>query len=162
LALVAVVGLGIWSDAAEEAPGEAAGHLGLSGLVSASVANAAQSSNRWYALLIGIPLLLWATRSLLRALIVVHRLVWTDVRAMAPKPTPAATIRLLAVLIAYFVAAALVTAIQARTLAGGIVLAALDGIVFAAFWLLVILRLPHRGASWRDLLPGALLFGLGI
>jgi len=161
-ALVAVVGLGIVSDASSETPEHAADGVGLGGLVSSSVANAAEGSNRWYALLIGIPLLLWATRSLLRALIVVHRLVWMDVRSMAPKPTPAATLRLLAVLVAYLVASAVVTAIQADSLPAGILASAVDGVVFAAFWLVLILPLPHRGAGWRDLVPGALLFGLGI
>ena len=41
--------------------------------------------------LIGIPLLLWATRSLLKAVVVVHRLVWGDPRRTVPKPTLAAT-----------------------------------------------------------------------
>src|SRR5262245_33605564 len=62
-ALVAVAGLGIAADAAEESPKRAAESMGLSGLVTNSVASAANSSARWYALVIGIPLLVIATRS---------------------------------------------------------------------------------------------------
>ena len=68
-----------------------ADELGLGGFVSRSIEGAAESPNRWYALLIGVPILLWVTRSLLRVLIGAHRLVWGEVRAVAPKATPAAT-----------------------------------------------------------------------
>jgi uncharacterized BrkB/YihY/UPF0761 family membrane protein len=30
------------------------------------------------------------------------------------------------------------------------------------FWLLVTMKLPHRDADWKSLLPGALTFGVGI
>ena len=102
-ALVSVGGLGLASEAVAETPEEAARTLGASALVSTSVANAAQGPGRWYALVIGIPILLWVTRSLLRALIVTHRLLWQDVRASAPKPTVLGTFRLLALLLGFSV-----------------------------------------------------------
>ena len=67
LTFVAIAGLGIASDAASRSPESAARSMGLAGLVSNSVASAANSSARWYALLIGIPLLVYTTRSLLYA-----------------------------------------------------------------------------------------------
>src|SRR4051794_28405691 len=76
LALVLVAGLGFASETSSQSPAEAAGSLGLSGLVSTSVAQAAEGSARWYALLVGIPILVYVTRGLLRALIGIHRLVW--------------------------------------------------------------------------------------
>jgi membrane protein len=33
---------------------------------------------------------------------------------------------------------------------------------FAGFWLLVSMRLPHGDANWKGLIPGAILFGVGI
>src|SRR5262245_59111938 len=63
LALVAVAGFGIAADASSGSPEEAAESLGIEGLVSNSIAHAAESPKRWYALLIGIPILVWATRS---------------------------------------------------------------------------------------------------
>ena len=83
-ALVVVGGIGI-AASTSETPEGAAKSLGLPGLVSDSVAHAAQGSSRWYALLIGIPVLLWATRGLLRALIIVHRLIWGDPRKAGGK-----------------------------------------------------------------------------
>jgi uncharacterized BrkB/YihY/UPF0761 family membrane protein len=160
-ALVVVGGIGFTSQAASESPETAARKLGLSGLASNSVAEAAQGSSRWYALLIGIPVLLWATRNLLRALVVVHRLVWGASRRTVPRATFVATIRLLALLIAY-------TAVQevSRIVAswpGTVVLGALIGFLGTiAVWLLISIRLPHGDAPWVALVPGAILLGAGL
>ena len=77
LALVTVAGLGFAATASDESPEEAAEAFGLEGLITTSIANAANSPNRWYALLIGVPILVWATRGVLRVLIGAHRLVDT-------------------------------------------------------------------------------------
>jgi uncharacterized BrkB/YihY/UPF0761 family membrane protein len=161
LALVAVAGLGIAADASSETPEEAATSLGFEGLVSSSIANAADSPNRWYALLIGIPALIWVTRSLLRALIGAHRLVWTDERARAPKPRLGATLRLLVLLLSFGVVSAAASAVRAWSTGPGVLatLAAFAG--YAGLWLLVSLQLPHRSAGWVELVPGALVFGVG-
>jgi membrane protein len=161
LALVAVAGLGIAADASSETPEEAATSLGFEGLVSSSIANAADSPNRWYALLIGIPALIWVTRSLLRALIGAHRLVWTDERTRSPKPKLGATLRLLVLLLSFGVVSAAASAVRAWSTGPGVLatLAAFAG--YAGLWLLVSLQLPHRSAGWVELLPGALVFGVG-
>ena len=161
LALVAVAGLGLAADSASESPEEAAESLGVGGLISSSIANAANSSNRWYALLVGIPVLLWLTRSVLRALIAAHRLVWADVRAAAPKATALATVRLLGLLLALLVLSGLASTVRAWSPGIGVISTLLVALPSAGVWLLVSLRLPHRGAPWTALIPGALLFGLG-
>jgi uncharacterized BrkB/YihY/UPF0761 family membrane protein len=162
LALVAVVGLGIAADASSESPTEAADSVGLASLVSSSVASAASSSTRWYALLVGIPILLYTTRSVLRALIGVHRLVWTEMRATTPKPTVEATIKLLVALVACLVLAGLGTTARHGSIFLGIVATALIAAPYAAIWLLVSMKLPHRDADWQALVPGAILFGFGL
>jgi len=161
-ALVAVAGLGITADAASESPQHAAKSAGLGGLVSSSVASAAESSARWYALLIGIPVLVWATRSVLRALIGAHRLVWLDERAAAPRPTLRASLSLLAVLLAFYVVSGLASAARASSGEFGLLATLVSGATYVGLWLLVSRRLPHRGAGWSALLPGALLFGCGV
>jgi uncharacterized BrkB/YihY/UPF0761 family membrane protein len=160
--LVLVAGLGIAADAAGDSPIEAAKTLGLAGLVSQSVASAATGSGRWYAVLVGVPVLFYATRSVLRALIGAHRLVWTDLRAAAPRPTPKATARLLGLLLAFFVFTGLAGAARAWSTGVGIVVTLLMVVPYAGFWLLVTMRLPHRDAGWKGLVPGALAFGIGI
>ncbi len=162
LALVAVAGLGLAAGASSTSPEQAAKSIGLAGLVSNSVASAAKSSERWYALLIGVPIVLLTIRSVLRALIVIHRLVWAEPRTTVPKPTIRATCELLAAIVAYFAVAALAAAIRASSSLSGLVAVLLIPIPYAALWLLISSRLPHRGAPWRALVPGALLFGLGI
>jgi uncharacterized BrkB/YihY/UPF0761 family membrane protein len=160
LALVLVAGLGIAASAASTSPDQAAGSLGLAGLVSSSVESAAKGSSRWYALIVGVPILLWATRSLLRALIGVHRLVWTDLRDAAPRPTVAATARLLVLILSLtFISAA---AAAARSWSGpaGVIASVALTLAYAGVWLVISLGLPHRGAGWRELIPGALLFGV--
>jgi uncharacterized BrkB/YihY/UPF0761 family membrane protein len=161
-ALVCVAGLGIAADAASESPQDAAGSLGLSGLVSSSIASAARSSGRWYALLIGIPVLLVATRSVLRVLIGAHRLIWVDVRAAAPKPTIGASLSLLAVFLVIYGVSALASAARAWSEAPGVLVTLAVGSLYVVVWVFVSLRLPHRDASWLALVPGALLFGAGI
>ena len=162
LALVAVAGLGIAASAESGSPESVVRSTGLTGLVSSSVASAAESSGRWYALLVGIPILLYATRSLLRTLIAVHRLVWTDLRARAPRPTLKATLRLLLVLLAILGASVLAAA--ARNVSGplGLLATLAATLPYAALWLLLSMRLPRRDAPWGALVPGALLFAVGI
>jgi uncharacterized BrkB/YihY/UPF0761 family membrane protein len=161
LTLVAVAGLGIAADASSESPGSAAQSLGLSGLVSASVADAAEGSGRWYALLIGVPVLVYTTRSVLRVLIGAHRLVWTDVRASAPRATLVETLRLLALLLCFPVITTTANAARAWSTGPGVLVSVVAIVPFAGVWLLITMRLPHRGADWKALIPGALFFALG-
>lgn len=162
LVLVLVAGLGIAADASSRSPGDAAETIGLAGLITSSIASAANSSTRWYALGVGLFGLLLATRSVLRVLIGAHRLVWSDVRAVAPKPTPVATLRLLALLLAFFAVAGLASGLRERSNLVGLLAVALLVLPYAGLWLLVTLRLPHRGATWLALVPGAVLVGVGV
>jgi uncharacterized BrkB/YihY/UPF0761 family membrane protein len=162
LALVAVAGLGFAADAASESPEEAAESLGLEGLISSSIANAANSPNRWYALLIGIPVLVWATRSVLRVLIGAHRLVCTDVRAAAPKPKLVPSLGLLAVLLCFGVLSAAASAARAWSTGPGLLATLVALVPYTGLWLLVTVRLPHRDAPWTALDPGAAVFAVGL
>jgi uncharacterized BrkB/YihY/UPF0761 family membrane protein len=160
--LVAVAGLGITADATDETPQQAARQVGLLGLVTHSIASASNSTNRYYALAIGIPILLYVTRSVLRVLIGAHRLVWRDLRSAVPKPTIAASLKMLGLLVLLFVGFALATTVGAHT-AGfiGVIVALVMTLPYAGVWLAITTRLPHRGAPWWALVPGAVLFGVG-
>ena len=162
LALIAVAGLGFAADAASESPEEAAESVGLEGLISSSIANAANSPNRWYALLVGIPVLVWATRSVLRVLIGAHRLVWTDDRTAAPKPKLVPSLRLLALLLCFGVISATASALRAWSTGPGMLATLVALVPYAGLWVLVTLRLPHRDSPWTALLPGAAVFASGL
>jgi uncharacterized BrkB/YihY/UPF0761 family membrane protein len=162
LALVAVAGLGIAANASSETPEDTAEALGLADLVSSSVSSAATGSARWYALAIGIPVLVYTTRSLLRVLIGAHRLVWIDVRTAAPKPTIAASLTLLALLLCFVVVSTVASAVRAWAPGPGVLVTLVAVVPYAAVWILISLPLPHRAAAWTALIPGALLVGVGI
>jgi uncharacterized BrkB/YihY/UPF0761 family membrane protein len=162
LALVVVAGLGIAADGADRSPQETAGSLGLKGLVSSSVASAAKGSGRWYALGVGIPILVYATRSVLRALIGAHRLVWGETRTAVSKATFAGSLRLLGLLLCIAVVSALASAARAWSTGPGVLVTLAMLVPYAGLWLLITLRLPHRDAHWTALIPGALLFAVGV
>jgi len=161
LALVLVAGLGVMADATSESPRQVARSVGLLGLVSGSVASAAKSPSRWYALVVGISLLLFATSSLLRALAGAHRLVWRDVGART-RPTPAATARLLVLALCFFLVSAGAAAVRARTPGIGVAVTLIAIVPYALLWLAVSARLPHLDADTRALVPGAIVFGIGV
>ena len=159
--LVFVGGLGVASSTANESPRKAADSLGLAGLVSNSVASAAKSSDRWYALLIGIPLLLWATRSVLRALVVSHRLVWGEVRESVSKVKAKHVLRFLLLILLLFVFTAFASEVRSRTPGPGLVVTLVLLVPYGLLWLAISLQLPHRAATWTALVPGALAFAVG-
>jgi uncharacterized BrkB/YihY/UPF0761 family membrane protein len=161
LGLVAVAGLGFAADASSGSPQEAAESLGLEGLVSSSVASAARSANRWYALLIGIPVLVWATRGMLRVLIGVHRLVWLDVRQTAPRPTLVRTLELLGLVLGFWIVSLLAGGFREWSPGSGIAATLVAVLPYVALWLVISLQLPHRDAPWTALLPGAVVYGVG-
>lgn len=161
LALVLVAGLGLAADATSKSPEAAARSVGVTGLVSGSIASAAESPTRWYAIIVGVPVLLLATRSVLRVLIGAHRLVWGEVRAATPKPTVKATFRLLSLILCIFVVSGFAVWVRSRSGGLGVVTTLVVATAYTGIWLLISLRLPRRGADWKALLPGALVFGVG-
>jgi uncharacterized BrkB/YihY/UPF0761 family membrane protein len=161
VALVAVAGLGIAADASSGSPEDAAESLGFEGLISNSVANAAESPNRWYALLIGIPILVWATRSLLRTVIGAHRLVWGDVRTSVTKPTLARSLEFLGLLLCLGIVSTVASGLRNWSTVPGILATVAAVAPYAGLWLVVALRLPHGDAPWTALVPGAVVYGAG-
>jgi uncharacterized BrkB/YihY/UPF0761 family membrane protein len=161
-ALVLVAGLGIAADSTSHSPEDTAEAIGLEGLITRSIAGAAESPNRWYALVIGIPVLVYATSSLLRVLIGAHRLVWTDDRSAVPRPTPGATLLLLVVLVSFVTVSGFASSIRALSAPLGVLSTAAVALPYAGLWLFESNRLPHRRVVWTALLPGAILFGVGL
>jgi uncharacterized BrkB/YihY/UPF0761 family membrane protein len=158
--LVLVGGLGVVSAAASETPGEVADQAHLSAIVTSSVQSAAKSNARWYALLIGVPVLLYTTRTLLRALMGVNRLIWTA-RVRRPKPTPLQGLGFLAVMTAFPVVSGIAAAARASSTALGLTITLGATLLYGALWLLISVWLPHSDAPARALLPGSAVFALG-
>lgn len=162
LVLVMIVGLGVAADATHTTPEKASRSIGLAGLAVGSITSAAKSSTRWYALLIGIPVLVLAARSLLRTLIGVHRLAWADLRAAAPKPTMLETVKFLGLLLSFYVLSGLASTVRAHSTGLGLLVSIAVYFGYAGLWLVISARLPHDDAPWKALIPGALFLALGV
>ena len=160
--LVLVGALGAVSSAAGESPKAIGRSFGLTGLVSNSVASASRGTAHWYAILVGVAILAYETRSLLRALIASHRLVWGEVRASAPKPTVLATLKLLGAMLGLFAITGLAGWVRARSFGFGLLATLGVALGYTILWLLVLLILPHRGAHWTALVPGAVAFAVSV
>lgn len=160
--LVFVGGLGAIADALSESPHDVAGNIGVGGIVSHSLQSASKSHSPWYALIVGVPILLYATRSVLRVLIGTHRLAWGDVRDARPKPTFLDAAKLLGILIVYFLLAGFAGWARGHSHLAGLVATIVVAAGFTGLWLWVSMQLPHRDAGWMDLLPGALTVGVGV
>lgn len=160
--LVFVGGIGAIAGARADSPHDVAAGLGVGGIVSNSLQNASKSHSSWYALIVGIPILLYTTRSVLRVLIGTHRLAWGDVRDARPKPTFLDAAKLLGILVLYFLLAGLAAWARAHSHLAGLVATILVAVGFAGLWLWTSMQLPHRDAGWVDLVPGALTVGIGV
>jgi uncharacterized BrkB/YihY/UPF0761 family membrane protein len=160
--LVFVGGLGVLADMTSRSPKNLGNTLGIGGIVAGSLQSASDSKSPWYALIVGVPLLLYATRSVLRVLIGTHRLVWGEVRTARPKPTYVDAAKLLGILVGFFVLAGLAGWARERSPAAGLI--ATIGVIvgFTGLWLWTSTKLPHLDAGWRDLVPGAVEVGVGV
>ena len=160
-----VVGLGIGADLEHADPRQVARSFGMAGLAATAVESAATSSvaTRWVTFLLAMFALVLGARNLLGAFVITHALIWR---------VPPRTVRHLTTagigLIGVFLAASLLLRLVYRTqdapLAVRIVALVLFTAVPAGIWLTSSLTFFPRpaGTTWRDLLPGSLLFGVGV
>jgi uncharacterized BrkB/YihY/UPF0761 family membrane protein len=138
---------------------------GIGGLMAQSV-HASTShltgSSRVLALLGILVVVLLAGRALLKTLRIVHGLVWR-----VPVRKPARATLAVLVLIVLTTLSLLLSATLER-LRGVSSLGRLGAIILytalpCAIWLLLEFALPHAaGVGWKDLIPGAVLFGIAV
>jgi len=157
LAYVTVAGFGLGDP---DDAGDVADDLGLSGAVSSSIADAAESSSRshWLALIVGIMATLWAARGLLVALRRTHAVVWRHPIGKGTLTSPAPIVVALAAAGALAIGLTL-NALRASDVPWWIVVV-IGTLLWTGYWLLASLGLPHRPVRWDQLLPGAIFFGL--
>jgi len=135
---------------------------GVSGAASQQVEQAIREAHKswWIAVFGGLVLTLWTGRALARALTMMHAHVWE-----MPVPRQSQWQRLVngVLLLVVFLFAVFASAVTSRlnVLSWFLGAAALT-VVVGAGWLLVSKWLPNRATGWRQLLPGALLVGMGL
>jgi membrane protein len=156
--LIAVLGLvASWTGTK---PVRVSKDIGIVNLVTNEVAETAQKGSGFWVALVSIVVLAYVTIVLHRAVAVVHALAWENsaVPAKAGRSRKIFALGLLAQLVALGVLGGFrPESVLAYTLS----LLAL-GLVLAAIWLGMSLRLPHAGAPWTALIPGAILYGVGL
>jgi uncharacterized BrkB/YihY/UPF0761 family membrane protein len=160
-ALLLVSGLGLYAGATDKSPGEVAKDAGLNGLIAGEVASAASGRGRGLVFVLMIPAVLYATATLYRSLAKVFALVWQG-SARGVHTTPRGVGTLLAAFAFQFAATEMVGWIRRNDQLGGIGALAVYLILMGGAWLVVSTQLPHRNVSWTALIPGSVLFGLGL
>jgi uncharacterized BrkB/YihY/UPF0761 family membrane protein len=163
LALLVAVLLGYAATVDRSTPEKAGEATGISQALLASVAESSRltAGTRWVVGGTALVALLWAAMSAARAIRAVHGIAWRGSVGRYQRPLPAAV-----ALLAVVAACALIFAVAARARAEygllGLVITVLSFAGFFAVWLGVEWLLPHEEAPWTALLPGAVLFAIGV
>jgi membrane protein len=162
-ALVLVAGIGFLASADETAPQDLAESFGVVGFAAQSIADAAETSSksRWWALAIGLPTLYLASVSFVKALSVAHALTWgVPNRKLTRKPL--AALVMTGVLVSTLACIALESRIRAESEGPGLLVALFFILVVAGLWLFVSWHLPRAATTLRELVPGAIVFAVGV
>jgi len=161
---VLVMGIGLGTDATGGDIQEVARKSGITGVAAVALQSGASASTvvRWTTFLVSLVALVTGARNFTRALWVAHALLWKVPLKKMAHPTRAGF-----AFIGLFVAATLLLrltyALRSVSFLGFLVSIPLYAAVLAAVWLLCAARSFPRpaGVTWRDVLPGAVLFGVG-
>jgi membrane protein len=143
--------------------GAAADAVGVRRALLDSLAESAALSagTRWTVVAAGLFALMWSARSAARAIRAAHVLAWEGGVGRFSRPLAAGAVLLLA--LAGFLAVWGVAGwARANLGVAGLAVAILAIVPFFAIWLGVSILLPHAGAPWTALAPGALLVAVGM
>jgi membrane protein len=160
--MVVVFGLG--ATAGNEDASSLAHDAGVGGLAAKAFAGIDELSTGQRILsffVVGFALLL-ATRALLKVLRIVHALVWRTRAGKPPSMMRAAGVLVLVVTLA-LVVATLIGKERNASLIGGLIATIVFTIIPVSVWFVVSWYMPHApDLPWTALLPGAILFGVGM
>lgn len=161
-AFVMSTGFGLASTAAGQDPGDAARSAGITGLLASAVASTSTLSlaNRLVALVLGGFALVLTSRSLIRVLWIVHRLIWRV--QPTRKPSPWGPLILIGLVTALFGLGDLTTWIGSQSIPLRVVAFVMTIVIAGGAWFLASWLLPRDECALWALLPGALIVGLGV
>ena len=159
-ALLLVSGLGLYAGSIDKSPSKVAEDAGLHGLIASEVASAASGRHRGLVFLLMVPAVFYAMVTLYRAIAKVHAIAWYG-SGRGIRTTRRGVGVFATALVLQLVAVEIVGCARADRLGGLAALLAYLVLVGGA-WLAVSAQLPHREVRWPRLLPGALLFGVGL
>jgi uncharacterized BrkB/YihY/UPF0761 family membrane protein len=159
--LLFVSGLGLYADAVDKSPTQAVKDAGLHGLIASEVASTASGRARWIVFIVMVPIVLYATVTLYRATAKVHAIVWHG-SGRGVRIAPAGVSLFAAALLLQLGAVEIVGWIRRGDQFGGIAALLVFLVLGGGAWLAVSTQLPHRDVGWTALVPGALMFGVGL
>ena len=159
-ALFLVGGLGIYADVTEQEPDELAEDVGITRAVAEQLASAANDTARWWLVLVSIPVLAYAIGQLYRSLAIVHALAY-ERSGRGARIAPRSVGLFGAAVLAQLVVVNVIGFAGERTPVGALLGALLAVALLTALWVGVSARLPHGSATWRERLPGAVLYAAG-
>jgi uncharacterized BrkB/YihY/UPF0761 family membrane protein len=161
--LVIVGGLGFLQASSHEEPSNLADHLGVVGLASKSVSQAAADTEhaRYVVLAIGIFALYLASLGAIKAFRAVSALAW-GIPAGPIRRKPLAVLGCLGIIAGFLAVTVVGTAIRHESAGPGAIATVLIGIAYVWLAFLGLWVLPRPPVHWTALLPGAVAFGLGL
>ena len=161
-AFVMVTGFGLVSTTAGQNPMDAAHSAGISGLFASAVTSTSSMTlfDRIVALALGCVALAFTAHSLVMVLWTVHRLIW-GVRPSG-SPTPWTTLILIGLVTVLFGIVDLAAWLGSQSLGSKFLALILTTVAAAAAWYLVSWWLPREDCEWWELLPGAVIVGVGV
>ena len=162
---VVVFAFGVGADAADKDPVELARNSGVVGLASSAIQASADAST--FARVVTLTLALWAllsgSRTLVKSLYTVHALIWGVPRVKVKRPMLQALLAIVAtsvLIVLVRLVAELADVSIALWVASMVLLVAVPGALW--LWLSANIFPSAPGTTWRDMLPGAVLFGIGV
>ena len=162
-ALLLAVMLGYAATVERDATAQAAEATGISEAVLLSVADSARVSTgtRWVVSLGALVALLWAAIWAARAIRAVHYIAWTGGVERMGQPLQGALV-LVGAIVAVFLVISGAAAARAQLGTVGLLIAIAATAAFFGIWLWLEWLLPHGDAPLRALIPGAIIFALGL
>jgi uncharacterized BrkB/YihY/UPF0761 family membrane protein len=159
--LLFVSGLGLYADAVDKSTSQAAKDAGFTGLIASEVAATASGRARWVVFIVMLPAVLYAMVTLYRAIAKVHAIAWHgSARSVRISTTGVAVFA--AALLLQLVAVEIVGWIRRGDQFGGLAALLVYLVLGGGAWLAVSTQLPHRDVRWPALIPGAVMFGVGL
>jgi uncharacterized BrkB/YihY/UPF0761 family membrane protein len=158
-------GFGLFSSATGDDPRDVAAKAGIAGLLASTIQVAADQSlfSRIVVFVIAVYALFTTSRTLLKVLAVVHALAW-QVRPPRRLKLTKPALLFIAVVTAALALVQGINWLRDQSFIVGLGAEILFIAVPTVMWLVVSMRffVHAPDAGWRDLLPGALLVGIGI
>jgi uncharacterized BrkB/YihY/UPF0761 family membrane protein len=160
-ALLVVSGLGLYAGSVDKSTTEVAKEAGLHGLIGSQVASAAAGRHRGLVFLLILPAVFYAAVALYRAFAKVHAIAWYG-SAHGVRINRRGGGVLAAALVLQFVAVETVGWIRRGDQFGGLAALLVYLVLVGGAWLAVSMQLPHGQVHWSQLVPGAVLVGVGL